>query len=79
MNERVDTLARWALIVIAGVLILAVGLGIFSAVTGRSVSHNRLEERIIQLEDHLQFISCLLLIAPEDRLPDAVAACQISG
>lgn len=55
---------------------LILGLVIVALIRG-GPSHEDLLERQDTIEGQLIYISCLLLIEPEDRTPEAVAQCQL--
>lgn len=77
--SRVNRFREWGnliLILILGSILL---LGVISAATGRSVPHERLEQQLTVVTRQLEYVSCILLIPPEDRIPDAVAACQVDS
>lgn len=40
-------------------------------------NHEEILEQQIRVEQQLTYISCLLLIPPEERIPEAVATCQV--
>jgi hypothetical protein len=76
MKPLVSKLGRVAvsvLTVIVGVVLTLALISVVSSTPGHDEIYNRQQ----MVEDQLRYISCLLLIAPEDRIPEAVAACQI--
>lgn len=60
-------------------LAIIIGWGIINGITGRDVNHIEIVERQDALDDQLRYISCLLLIEPQDRDPSAVAECQVES
>lgn len=76
MNPLLSKFGQWAVsiaTVIVGVLLTLALISVLSSTPGHDELHNRQQ----MIEDQLRYISCLLLILPEDRVPEAVAGCQI--
>ena len=70
-NGDHDLVTRWLAGVSAFLLTLIFAALVYSAVQGPSTS-----ERLTSVEDQLSFITCLVLLEPPDRTPEAVASCQ---
>jgi hypothetical protein len=63
-------------------MVVAVMVGVLLAVAvliavSRSPGHDEIYNRQQMLEDQLRYVSCLLLVPPEERVPEMVAACQV--
>lgn len=63
--------------------VLAVMVGIILTLlilqlaSGETTTHGDMSMRIGRVEEQLAYQSCILLIHPEDRIPDRVAECQV--
>lgn len=60
----------------AAVALLTFILAVVLIASARSPS---MSERVDELDRQLQFVSCLLLIEPQDRTAEAVAGCQVNS
>lgn len=69
----------WLVTVASSLVIIILAIAMWSAITGRSVTHNRLEERLVTVEQTLQFLTCVIVIHPDERLPASIAACQVDS
>lgn len=73
MKDDLSRLISSVLTVIIGVLLTLALISVLSTTPG----HDELHQRQQIIEDQLQYISCILLIAPDERIPENVAACQL--
>ena len=74
MKDDLTRLISQILTVIIGVVLSVALISVLSTTPGHDEIHQ--QQQII--EDQLLYISCLLLINPDDRVPDAVAECQVN-
>jgi hypothetical protein len=74
--SRVATVMMGILIVLLATIL---GLAVWSMATGRGASHQQILDQQERIDDHLAYLSCLLLTPPEDRTPEVVASCQVSS
>jgi hypothetical protein len=72
--DDVSTLARTIVAVVIGIFLAIAVLTVVSSAPG----HDELFERQMVIENQLRYVSCLLLIPPDEQTPEAVAACQVS-
>lgn len=83
MNVEISTRQiRVLIMMVATVLVIMltlIGFVIWASASGRSVSHNDIDQRLEMLEDQFLYVSCLLVIPPEDRGDDPVATCWPDG
>lgn len=73
MKDDLSRMISSVLTVIIGVLLTLALISVLSTTPG----HDELYQRQDRIEAQLRYVSCLLLIHPDDRVPDAVAACQL--
>lgn len=67
-----DPVTRWlaaAAVILLGVILVWIGI---ATTSGPSIN-----DRLDRIENQLAYVSCLLLITPEDRIPEVVAGCQV--
>ena len=76
MRSFTSNLAELARTVIAVIIGVVLALILITVSTG-APGHPELIEQQQMNNRQLQYISCLLLIPPEDRIPEAVASCQV--
>lgn len=77
MNEHQIRVAN---VLMAVLIVLLAGLlawGVYSSVSGRSVTHNDLSARFEMVERQVAYLSCIQLL-PE-LTPEAVADCQLGN
>jgi hypothetical protein len=67
-------LARMIVAVVIGVILAL----ILFVLASRSPGHNELYQQQQMVSEQLRYVSCLLLIPPDERVPEAVAGCQIT-
>ena len=65
-----------AKITIGVVISLVIVFTLLVAVSNQP-THDDLSARQTMMEEQLRYISCILLIPPDDRVPEAVAACPV--
>jgi uncharacterized membrane protein len=70
----VTNLVSSVLTVIIGVILSLVLISILSTTPG----HDEMFQRQTVIENQLRYVSCLLLIPPDERVPEAVAECQVT-
>ena len=70
----VSTLARTIVAVLIGIFLAVAVLTVVSSAPG----HDELYERQMVIENQLRYVSCLLLLPSDERVPEAVASCQVS-
>ena len=68
-------LGKQVIAVLPGVLLSLAVIASLSSAPG----HDEMLEEMSTITDQLTYISCLLLIPPEERVPDEVAACQVES
>lgn len=73
MRRTAVRLASEVLTVMLGVILTL----IIVTLLARQPGHDDIYARLEVMEHQLQYVSCILLIPPADRLPDNVAACQL--
>lgn len=74
MRDDLGRLISSILTVIIGVLLTLALISVLSTTPG----HDEIHQRQSVLEGQLRYISCLLLIPPDSRVPEAVAECQVN-
>lgn len=73
MRRTVVRLASEVLTVMLGVILTLIIITILA----RQPGHDDIYDRLEVMEHQLQYVSCVLLIPPDERLPDNIAACQL--
>lgn len=75
MSSNTDRVAR-ALLAVGTILLVAIiVINLWFVAASRT---GQLSDRIMQIEDQLTYISCLMLIGDGERTPEAVASCQVA-
>lgn len=59
--------------VVVGVLLTVALISVVSSTPG----HDELHNKQIVLETQIRFLTCLIMIPPEDRTADVIAECQV--
>lgn len=74
MNGGYDPITRW----LAAVAVTLLSFILVWALVA-SARRPAISERLDNIEHQLSFVSCLLLIPVEERVPQAVADCQVTN
>lgn len=69
---RVGSVAISVLTVIVGILLTLALISVLSTSPG----HDEIANKQIVIEEQLRFVSCLLMVPPDDRTPEVIANCQ---